>query len=440
MNTAVQGSARAEWQANWRVVVAAMAGFSLAAIPGYVVGVFIQPLEQEFGWSRAGISSALTIFALVGILGAPFAGILIDRYGARRIGLAGLIAYCVLFALLCMVGPGLSTWLGGWVLVGLAGLFAGAPTWSRAVSSFFHSGRGLAVAVMASGTGVGTMILPLFTNRVIETFGWRAAFLAIALLYAVVVLPLLWAWFRDASEGTARLEGAAARTARVAALPGWTAHEGLRRRQTWQLAAAALLATAVVSAFAMHIVQMLVAESISRDHAVGLLGFMGVTAIAARLTVGYLFDRVNHPVVGAISMALPLLPAMLLLLVPPGPGMAVIAVVALGCAVGGEFDAVVYLSSRYFGPKALGVLMGVVLSVTQVGIGLGPIVAGALFDRTHSYDGFYLLCVPVLLLAGLLVATLGRYPDHVAAAGMTESSDATEAGCARQLAPLASDR
>ncbi|CAN5359493.1 hypothetical protein BH10PSE13_BH10PSE13_13120 [soil metagenome] len=81
------GSGLQEWKNGWTVVLAAAAGTSLGSLSTYPTGLFINPLEQEFGWSRAGISGAVTIFAAVGVVGATAAGYCLDRIGARRMAL-----------------------------------------------------------------------------------------------------------------------------------------------------------------------------------------------------------------------------------------------------------------------------------------------------------------------------------------------------------------
>jgi len=411
------GVAREEWRQHWKIVVAAVAGVSLGAIPAYAMGLFIHPLEEAFGWSRAGISLSLTIYAVVGMLGAPWVGMLIDRFGARKISLIGVSLFCSLIALLATISSSIWSWWGMWLLIGVAALGIKPTVWSKAVTSFFHQGRGLALACMASGTGLATIVLPSYNHFLIETFGWRMAFLGTAGAFALVVLPLVWCWFFDASDRPADPASTDLRSKaeRLRDMPGWTAHEGLRRRALYQIGLAALLATGVITGYSLHIVPMLTHAGIERGEVVKLFSMVGVLAVVSRLTVGWIFDKVQHPAVGTISIALPIMPALVLLLVEPGIGMAILAIALLGIAIGGEYDAVIYLSSRFFGVKAFGFLFGIVASLMLAGVALGPLLAGLVFDHSRSYDIYYAATIPVSLLAGLLVATLGRYPDHEAA-------------------------
>lgn len=409
-----QGSAGAEWREHWPVVLAALAGTSLGAVPSYALGLFIHPLEQEFGWSRAGISLALTIYAVVGVLGLPIAGKVLDRVGSRRIAIAGATLYCCVLGMLALVTSSIWTWWAGWVLVGFAGLWVKPSVWTKAISSFFSRGRGVALAVMASGTGVAAVVLPSLNHALIEAFSWRGAFVGMAIVYFLLVVPLVWFCFFDSTDKAmhAAPQGSITRADHVRNLPGWTAAEGLRKRQLWQLAGAALIGTAIITAFVVHLVPMLTHAGMERGAAVKLVALVGLLAVASRIGVGFIFDRVAHPAVGIISIALPIIPALLLLLFPPTTAVLTLAVVAIGVAIGGEFDAVLYLSSRFFGLKAFGFLFSIVGSALLIGVGAGPVLAGHIFDVTGNYELFLVVAVPACLVAAALVGTLGRYPEH----------------------------
>lgn len=103
----------------------------------------------------------------------------------------------------------------------------------------------------------------------------------------------------------------------------------------------------------------------------------------------------------------------ILLLSFPGSFPAIIAaVVLLGLSVGAEYDAVIYLSTRYFGQRSFGTLFGFVSSGLLAGVGLGPLAAGYLYDATGSYDSYLIGAIGAGVLCAALLGTLGRYPDH----------------------------
>jgi len=411
MTAVVSGTAKAEWQAHWRVAVAAMLGVSLSALPAFGLGLYIHPLEQEFGWSRAGISMGVTITSGVGTVFAWLAGAVVDRVGARRMALTGVALFCAFFALLSQVTADIRTWWAGWLLLSVA-LLAMQPTiWSKAVTSCFDKGRGVALALMASGTGVSTIFLPTLVNLAIGSLGWRMAFVVIGAVHAVVVLPLMWLWFFEATD---RVPGATGqrRAELQQALPGWTVREGLRRRQTYQIAVAAMLGGATVTGYSVHIVSMLTDKGIPRGEAAGMLSVLGLLAVVSRLVIGRIFDRVQSPLVGIISVSLPMIPGLIMLLLPPSPLVGLLAAASVGLAIGGEYDTVLYMSSKFFGRKAFGTLFGVVGTIMMAGFGLGPLLAGAVYDMTGSYQLYFIGSIPAILVCVVLIATLGPYPDH----------------------------
>src|SRR5262245_32074958 len=104
------GGAASEWRSNWTVVLAGAAGGSLATIHLYSTGVMMAPLEQEFGWSRALISSGVSIVSVVGVILSPFLGMLVDRIGARRVALTGAILFCLFVASLSLATSNEWSW------------------------------------------------------------------------------------------------------------------------------------------------------------------------------------------------------------------------------------------------------------------------------------------------------------------------------------------
>ncbi|MFA5548835.1 MAG: MFS transporter [Porticoccaceae bacterium] len=405
-------TARQEWRTHWPLVLAATLGVALGSIHVYSTGIFIEPLEREFGWSRAEISAGLSLVSVIGVFGAPLFGYLVNRLGSRRIALPGTVFLCASIAVLSLATSSIWSWWGLWVLVALSTLFMKPTVWSTAVSSVFNKSRGLALAVVLSGTGLGSALTPIVANYLIEHFGWRGAYLGLGLGAAVLVVPTMWFLFFDARDRL-RLSPAGTKATAPAMLTGWSMAEGFRARQFYQLWAAALITTLIVVGFVVHLVPLLGDAGISRATAVSLAGMVGIMSIIGRLTVGYLMDRLPGPPVGTISVSLPIVAALILLAFPGSVPAAVVAVAVLGLSVGGEYDAIIYLCSRFFGMRNFAALFGWIASGLLAGMGLGPVLAGWIHDRWGSYEMFLVAVIPMGLLAGLMIATLGKYPRHV---------------------------
>lgn len=416
-----ESAAIREWKQGWPLLLAAASGISLTAVHIYSTGLFMAPLEEEFGWSRTELTGGLTLVSIVGVLLSPLAGVVVDRWNARRVALPGVVVYAGGVMALSFATPSIESWWFLWLFVALGSLMLKPTVWSAAVASAFTTTRGLALAVMLCGTGVGSSIVPLVTEALMEEFGWRGAYRALGAGFLAVVFPLLWLFFFDhrstaGSDGGNTQERTRAAPEEAKSPPsivsGWTFREGIRKRQFFQLIGAAVLLTGVIVGCVVHLLPILVDRGLERSEAVGLAAMLGVLSISGRLAAGALFDRLPGPPIGMLSALLPAGFAGLLLFAPDSGVATVVAVVLLGLAVGSEYDAVIYLATRYFGLRHFGSLFGFVASSILAGVGLGPLVAGRIFDLDGSYERFLLAILPASLAGAGLLLTLGRYPDH----------------------------
>jgi len=402
-----------EWTKSWPVVFTSTIGLAVSTIHIYSLGLFIEPLEREFGWGRTEITAGLMIVSIVSVVLAPIIGILIDKFGARRIGLPGVVFYCIAIALLATIGPFVWMWLLCWGLVALGSVCIKSTVWTAAVASHFTSGRGLALALALCGTGVGQALLPFITNQLLAQYGWRGAYLTLAGLGAVISLPLMIFFFFDAHEESRRKRGALARDARRQ-VGGVTVKEGLTSSGFFRLAAAALFASAAIVAMVVHFVPMLTTAGLSRASAAAIAGVVGIASITGRISCGYMLDRFNGRIVGAVSFVLPSLACLFFLNFDGSSGQALAIAVVVGLSLGAEIDVVAYLATRYFGMQNFATLFGTIAGLLSLGAGLGPLLVGMMFDRYGNYTMSYVLFIPLFLTTAALIASLGPYPTFVA--------------------------
>ncbi|MBV1687883.1 MFS transporter [Novosphingobium sp. G106] len=182
-------SPRAEWRGNWTVVLAAFAGVAASTIISYSSSLFIEPLQNEFGWTRAQAMSGQAIASIAGVICAPFTGLLVDRFGPRRLGIAAVISICAATAMLGLTGPSLWMWRALWLPVAFGIVLIQPSVWTAAVTSLFVTGRGLALAVTLCGSSVAAIIIPPLTYFLIETYGWRLAWAGLAGFWVLAALP-----------------------------------------------------------------------------------------------------------------------------------------------------------------------------------------------------------------------------------------------------------
>jgi predicted MFS family arabinose efflux permease len=399
-------SALAEWRANWTLVLAAAAGVSLSAVSVSSLGVMMEPLEQEFGWSRAQISLGTSLVSFIAVTLATAVGLAIDRLGARLVGIVAAALMCGGVAMMSAVGGKLWQWWGLWVVVGLAA--AAMPTvWLAPIPGRFVAGRGLAMAIALSGSGISTSLVPVIANRLLGDYGWRGAYVGLGAIWAAVVVPLVLLFFRNAAP---RPAAPGARQA-AASLPGLTARQGFTSPVFYKLALAAFLSMSAGVALILNLVPVLRSTGLTPATAAAVAGIIGISTITGRIFGGWLMDRMSAGVIAALASAGAIvLPAMLLLL--PGSIVAAAAGVATyGLMGGAKVPAVAYLASRHFGARAFGTLYGAVNTTIALGVGLGPLVANLVYDVTRSYTPVMWAAVPFLALGALLYLWLGPYPE-----------------------------
>ncbi len=401
-----RSSAAAEWRRSWPIPAISFVALIVAFSHVYTVGIFLQPLQQEFGWSRTSISSSLTIVSVISVVLAPVIGAAIDRFGSRGIAISGLFLYCTSFAALSLITSNLVRWWIVWTALGIGSTFVKPTVWAAAISSRFDRSRGLAMAVALCGSGLGGMFLPIISSKLIEHLGWRSAFAAIGLGEMLLALPLVVLFFRP--------DDPAARLARTAArhkdpLPGFSVRDVLRSRRFIMLAAATLLITTALLAIVVHLVPILMDGGMQRGNAAAIAGLVGLSTIVGRLSTGALIDRYSGTMIGMIVFAAPIVTCVVLL-VDQGSHSGIAAALLLGLSVGAEVDIVMYLASRYFGLRNFGTIYGCLNGLTSLGTGLGPLLAGLMFDHFGSYHQLILILIPVFAASALLVGSLGRYP------------------------------
>jgi len=411
-----------EWKLHWPLLLAATFGISFGGIPVTTLGLFMQPLQNEFGWDRTTISLSMTVFAFIVTPLTPFAGALVDRFGARAIAIPGLVLCGLSFAAFSLMNGMVALWIGMWVVYALASLLIRTMVWNPPVAAAFVTNRGVAMAIMLSGMSVASAVLPLLTHTLIAQLGWRLAYVTIGLGWAGVALLLVVPFFKvrtasrsplgsNQSEGEGAGEGAAARPEPVLSAGGLTFGEALRNVTMIRIALACFLATLLGSAWGVHMVPIYESFGVTKVTAASLAFVAGITAILARLIAGTIMDRFNFAALPFVLLASPAL-AYGLLLMSNGSLPIIIAVAALiGFGGGTSLYLIIYLTTQYGGLRHFGKIFGTVSMMTGLSAGIGPVTAGRIFDSTGNYELYLMIGIPLFILAGLLVFGLGPYPQ-----------------------------
>jgi MFS family permease len=408
-------------QSHWRNLVGRWpwllpAGSAIALIVGngpisvFAFGVFIKPLEAEFGWSRASISAGLSLCGLFSAITLPFVGGLMDRHGVRR---PLVIAVC-LFALNIAAIGGATTLAMFIALTALSGLTGAAQSplaYIKTISNHFDSRRGLAIGIAMSGIGIGTAFVPLFAQSLINSFGWRAAYMGLGALILLLALPVVSAVIQDGPARPA-IPGEGVDVAK-----GTSVRAALGSRVFWCLALGVVLASLALNGSLVHVVPMLTERGWTPDRAAAALTAAGLAGMTGRIVVGFLIDRMFAPYVGGAFFLLAAAGMVVLI----EDKAVILGVVTVGLAVGAEIDMMGYLVSRYFGFSALGKIYGMIFALFTIAAGLGPYLMGLSFTSTKAYDVGFSAAAVLLLVAGLVIMTLGPYRYKLGSATMAEA-------------------
>ena len=400
---------------DWMVVVTSTVALTFSVTHIYSMGVFILPIEADMGWSRGEITGGLTAVSVVSVILSPFVGLLIDRIGSRRISIFGILAFCAALALVSTSSSAIWNWWLLWGGVALGAVFIKPTVWMSAIAGRFTRRRGLAMGLAFCGLGLGSAIMPYLTNILIQTWGWRFSYVALAAIACTCALPMILAFFRDSPVLADAPESRVDR-------PGVGIREGFLSSRFVRIALTAFLAAAATIGITVHFVPILVSYEISRNDAAAMASVIGMSSIAGRIMMGYLLDRLRGNVIGAIAFSLPII-ACIWLLAFDGSVASGIAIAAIvGFSLGAETDIIGYLSSRYFGLRNYGVLFGSIVGLLTFAAGVGPMIGGIIHDSYGTYDPMIWGAIPIFAICALLIGSLGAYPRFDAPPG-TPSSD-----------------
>ena len=163
-----------ELATGWSLILACAlgVGFGSVGFNTYAIGAFINPLGDEFGWTRAQVQGAIAFGVGLGGLASPLVGLIIDKYGGRRIALVGLMGVSTGYVIAALTGPTLWNFYGAYAVIALLGAGSAPVTWSRAIAERFERRRGFALALALTGTGVAAIIVPQYAVFVVGNYGW----------------------------------------------------------------------------------------------------------------------------------------------------------------------------------------------------------------------------------------------------------------------------
>ncbi len=403
-----------EFKLAWRIVLLAMLGLGINANASmlYAFGTLVIPLQTAFGWERSALQASISFLFAGAVVGSQLVGWLNLRYGVRRVTYVSLVSLALAFAAMTRMGSSIGWLYLGFAMLPIASLGTMHVTWTYLVNLWFERNRGLSLAIVLSGTGLTAALLPSGVAWVIGRWGWQAAFLLLAALPIVLVLPLALRWMIVPAHAAPMPDGKrAARSDTRPAASGVSFRTGIRSPKFWCLNIGLSLVVAAVVTMVSNTVPLLRDKGLTAAAASAVFGSFGLSLIGGRVLVGYLVDRLWAPAVAAAALSLPALGCLLLATTgSEATTTLVIATMLVGIGAGAEFDIAAYMVSRYFGMRDYGRLFGVHLGLITLASALAPLLTGAIYRATGSYIAMLALCGSAFLVGAALLLPLGRYP------------------------------
>jgi len=336
---------------------------------------------------------------------APVIGWLIDKLGTRRVALSGLIGLSIALAIASFMTGSIWMLYAIYTLIALLGAGTIPVTWTRAITTIFYQQRGLALGIMLSGTGICAIVIPHYTVWLISEYGWRGAYLGLALLPLAVAGPLVYLFFHPQEDPRATPDQG------QALAQGLTFSEALAGYRFWVLLTSILLVYIAMAGIVPNLMPALQDQGFKPERAATTMSVFGVTVIGGRLLVGYLIDHLWAPGVAAVAIALPVVGS-LLLYGEPSYLTSCFAAGLLGFAAGAELDLMSFLAAKYFGLLHYAKIYAVLYAALALASGIAPMLFARIFDLTTSYDIGFLIAAGLFAIGSLMVLSLGRYPQQ----------------------------
>ena len=387
---------------DYTALTSFVALFSIVGLALYGLPFYYDFMVHDFGWSRAQVTSGNALSKLlVGPLFGFMAGWVVDRFGPRRMMMAGiLMAGIALIGLAHMT----SLWMFyAFYLLNALGYVCGGPLPNQVLlSRWFDKSRGKAMGFAYLGIGIGGYLVLKLSPRLVEAFGWRGALQVLGILIIALALPMAY-FVRDEPPSMDAKPGAVVPPRSVAPMGGI-----FRQPAFYLLALGSMCSIGAVGGTNQHLKLFLSLDlKFSQTAAASIASTVLACSIVGRLLMGWLADRIARKHVMLLIYALIAGSIPLLFFAQSQAALYAFAVV-FGLGLGGEYMIIPLMAAELFGVKVLGRLLGVILTADGVAEATFPMLVGYLRDTTGSYRTGFVVLIAVALAGTLAISLLPR--------------------------------
>mgnify|MGYP001113904317 CR=1 FL=1 len=410
LQTAGRGAGR--FYHGWFVVATVTTMLAVTSGARFLFGVVLKPLSEEFGWSRADLSTAVTINVVILTVLQPLVGVAVDRWGSRRVLLLGTLGTALLSLPITLANQLWQIYLFYSVIAAVSFAAMSPVNITKLVSGWFTKRRGMALSISSSGAAFGQLaVIPIATWLMVQ-FGWRVSYWTLAVVVVATMLPIGWFFVRDAPPGATDDPGGAAeqpgkRGKGATEGPKVSIFQAIRVPAYWQLSFGFFVCGYTMAFTQVHMVPYFLDMP---EHSHGTMEAVASTALAVvggcsvlgAILIGYLSDRVGHRPMLALTYFLRGLSYLILLLAGPSlPGIFVAAII-MGVSWTSTTPLTSAIVADIYGRASIGTIFGFVFSAMNLGVGVGSYIAGRDYDITGNYH----LALMVNALLGFTAAAM----------------------------------
>jgi MFS family permease len=374
--------------------------FALVGFAFYGLPFFFDFMTKEYGWSRTVVTSGNALGKLlVGPLFGFIAGWLIDKYGPRRLMMAGILMMGT-----ALIGLSFANSLGlfyMFYIFNALGYVCGGPLPCQVlISRRFDKNRGKAMGIAYLGIGTGGALVPLIAAGLEKHYGWHNSLAALGILVVILAFPLVY-FLRGSSIQTSKTGITGKSEAPV------PIKNILTNRNFYLVAIGSMCAIGVVGGVNLHLKLYLRDLNFTQSQAAHVISLVLLSSLVGRVLMGWLADLIRRKNV-MILIYMIVASAIPLLLIPDFPGRIYIFAVIFGIGLGGDYMIIPLIAGDLFGVRALGRTMGIILVADGIAESLFPMLVGTSYDLTKSYTLGFSVLICIALTGALIVSFLPR--------------------------------
>jgi MFS family permease len=346
-------------------------------------GVFNVALLESFGWSRGATAGIFSVVLAVDAVLSPVVGYLLDRYGPKKVVVAGCLALIIGLFLSSRVTALWELYLYFGLVVAVGITFMGMVPHVFLISEWFSSKRATAIGLVYAGTGVGIMLLSPLSEWLISAYGWARTLEAYAAVVLLALLPVVWLFYQHGPYG----EKLRQRSGRREQQNQWTARLALQSLQFWLLFIARICAACGTTVIITHQVAHVVDVGYSKFLAASVFGLAGITSSFGRVVFGFIADLLTKQAAYTLNIVMTVIGvgALMILRDPSQTWLLYVYVIFFGIGFGSRAVIFSALTADIFSGKGFGSILGYSTVAVGVGGALGSWLGGAFYDWTGSY-------------------------------------------------------